>query len=200
MSRTTAGHRPTPGARLCRRGLPAGASVTARAAAAAWDPDAGSRGGDAPGDPGVVGKSSAALACPLAGNGQHGTATGDGRPVSSLMLPESEVAQVSSKTPKAAPSSGELNGPPHGAMGVSRVTRESAESAETAEMVAERSTAPAVARTATGSGVPSSAARAQTRRSSGEHDSGRSRRSSATPATSQSAESSGDDVDLATSL
>mmetsp|Transcript_4103 Transcript_4103/g.12787 ORF Transcript_4103/g.12787 Transcript_4103/m.12787 type:complete len:220 (-) Transcript_4103:162-821(-) len=82
-------------------------------------------------------------------------------------------------------------------MGVRRVARESAESAETAEMVAERSAAPAAARTATGSGVPSSAARAHTRRSSGEHDSGRSRRSRATPATSHNADSSGDDVDRA---
>ena len=43
-----------------------------------------------------------------------------------------------------------------------------------------------------------SAARAQTRRSSGEQDSGRSLESSATPATSQRAESSGDNVDRAT--
>lgn len=176
LSLTTAlEHSARPGARPRRQGLPVAALVTARAAAAAWDPDAGRRGGDAPGDPGPAGE---LLRLP----GAAGQFMG------------------SSKTPKAAPSSGELSGPPQGAMGVSCVIRESAESAETAEMVAERSTAPAVARMATGSGVPSSAARAHTRRSSGEHESGRSLPSSATPATSQSAESSGDDVDLTTSL
>merc|ERR1712091_790897 len=90
-------------------------------------------------------------------------------------------------------------------MGVSRVARDSALSALMAEIVADRSALPRdppgpFSPLAPGSGVPSSAARAQTRSSSGEQLSGRSPLppSRATPSTSQSADSSGDDVDRAT--
>mmetsp|Transcript_28433 Transcript_28433/g.100765 ORF Transcript_28433/g.100765 Transcript_28433/m.100765 type:complete len:332 (+) Transcript_28433:197-1192(+) len=107
-------------------------------------------------------------------------------------------ASTASQTPKAAPSSGDERWPPQGAMGVSLVVRESAESAEMAEIVADRS-APCGRSCFPGSGVLSSAARAQTRSSSGEHDSGRSLDSMAF-ATSQSAASSGDDVDRSSTL